>query len=49
MNAMIFLLVRIIGIGVETADQLGPVYIHRIHSTLATRLMTAAKHLPVFS
>jgi len=28
---------------------LGPVYIHRVHSTLATKLTIAAKHLSVFS
>jgi hypothetical protein len=31
------------------ADELGPVYIHRVHSTLATKLTIAAKHLSVFS
>jgi hypothetical protein len=28
---------------------LGPVYIHRVHSTAATRYIMAAKHLSVFS
>ena len=32
-----------------TAKRLGPVYIHRVHSTLATKLTIAAKHLSVFS
>ena len=31
------------------ARVLGPVYIHRVHSTLATKLTIAAKHLSVFS
>jgi hypothetical protein len=33
----------------RSADRLGPVYIHRVHSTLATKLTIAAKHLSVFS